>query len=177
MKPTKEFFKDWDTASKRARELSDERGENYRVLSRDKDGQTEYIVQLTESIVSKILKEAKQEVDFVEALNKIKILQGEYQQKGVDTSISFRQEQSIHLERIYVNNRNEGYGSAFMEALTDICDEYGLICTLSETSEYGSSLERLRKFYKRYGFRINKGRKADHRFWVGMIREPKNTIV
>ena len=170
MKPTKEFFKDWDTASKRARELSDERGENYRVLSRDKDGQTEYIVQLTESIVSKILKES--EIDFNDFYNKLRILQGEFEQKGVDSKINFRQHQSIHIDKIFVNNKGEGYGTAFLDGLTDLCDEYGVICTLSETDSMGSNLDRLRKFYRRFGFRKN----TDKRFFVGMIRMPKHSM-
>jgi GNAT superfamily N-acetyltransferase len=172
---TKEFFTDWGEAKKRAKELSNEQGLKYRVLSHDKDGKTEYIVQLTESIVDKILKEGE-EINYNEFLDKVKILQGEYEQKGVDTNISLRQHQSIHIEKIFVKNRNEGYGSAFLEALTDLCDDYGIICTLSETSEYGSNIERLRKFYRRFGFRSNKGSKADHRFWVGMIRMPRTVV-
>ena len=118
------------------------------------------------NFVNKILKEAR---DLQRFVDKIKILQGEFESKGVETEINFRQHSSIDLGKLFVTNQNSGYGSAFMDELTDICDDYGIVCTLSETDYYGSDINRLRKFYKSFGFKINNNKK---KYSGSMIRYP-----
>lgn len=127
-------------------------------------------------LVENILKEA--EIDLVAFSNKLNALKAEYISKGFELDISYRQAQSVQLEKIIVpkDNRNQGLGSEFMRKLCELCDDYNVILTCSPSVDFGSTMTRLLKFYKSFGFISNKGRKADHRFWCGMIRYPKTTI-
>lgn len=86
----------------------------------------------------------------------------------------------IMLDMILVdkNSRQQGTGSAAMEDLTDFADDHGftivLIPGVKDIGMGTTSRSRLVKFYKRFGFIENKGRKLDYAIGAGkMIRYPK----
>lgn len=62
------------------------------------------------------------------------------------------------VSRIIVpkDKRNQGVGSSVMRSLMDFAKSKGFKTTLTPTPEFGSSKERLNKFYKGFGFKKNK---------------------
>lgn len=88
----------------------------------------------------------------------------------------------VTLNKIIANELGKGNGSRFMEELTRMADKNGWTLALTpDTSFGGSSVGRLKKFYKRFGFVPNKGRSADFNTRESMIRKPcelkKNIII
>lgn len=69
--------------------------------------------------------------------------------------------------------RNKGTGSAIMEQVVAFADREGIQAALTPSSDFGGSVPRLRRFYSRFGFRRNKGRRADMSISEAMIRDPK----
>jgi hypothetical protein len=61
-----------------------------------------------------------------------------------------------------------------MQDLINYADKNDKVITLSPSNSFGSSVERLKQFYKRFEFMSNLGSKADHRYTGSMIRYPKN---
>ena len=94
---------------------------------------------------------------------------------GVEIDVRLRQFFSVELNLIRVPKelRGKGLASQFLEQFINLADDHWVILTLSPSDSFGSNINRLNAFYKRYGFRKNSGRKADHRFSGAMIREPK----
>lgn len=91
----------------------------------------------------------------------------------IDAQFDDRAGHALHISRIEVPRslRNQGYGSRAMEDLATFADDHGLAITLSPTTDFGaSSKERLRRFYKRFGFVQNKGKHKDFRIWDTMYR-------
>jgi len=78
------------------------------------------------------------------------------------------------LSRIVVPKelRNTGIGTKTMQDIIDRMDREGAIIALTPDAAFGGSKGRLIKFYKRFGFVPNKGRKKDYRFRETMIRYP-----
>jgi len=78
------------------------------------------------------------------------------------------------LDAIIINPqyRNLGTGTHVMNDLVDYADANNLIITLTPSPDYGGSKARLTKYYKRFGFKPNKGRNKDFRFRETMIRQP-----
>lgn len=69
--------------------------------------------------------------------------------------------------------RGTGMGSSFMDALIREADKEGLILALTPDTCYGaSSLTRLRRFYRRFGFRENIGRNINFLVNESMLRLP-----
>lgn len=69
--------------------------------------------------------------------------------------------------------RGEGIGTKFMEDLIKLADEEGKTIVLTAAKDYGAtSVNRLKDFYKRFGFIENKGRNKDFRISDNMYREP-----
>jgi GNAT superfamily N-acetyltransferase len=98
----------------------------------------------------------------------------------VELNIYFRGSEdykSMHISSIKVpkNERGLGIGSKVMKEIIDFADKNELICTLSPSRDFGaSSMDRLRKFYGKFGFVRNLGRNKDYRFMEAMIRKPNN---
>jgi hypothetical protein len=62
-----------------------------------------------------------------------------------------------------------------MEDLTALADHYGLRITLSPATDFGgTSVDRLTRFYRRFGFVSNKGRNKDFRIGTTMYRPPRD---
>ena len=71
------------------------------------------------------------------------------------------------------DKRNEGSGTAMMGEVISWANRNSLILSLDPSSDFGGSVSRLRKFYRRFGFAPNKGRKKDFRTRNAMIRYPR----
>jgi len=69
-------------------------------------------------------------------------------------------------------HKNSGIGSRIMNDLVAFADNENFIITLNTTDKFGSSVKRLKSFYERFGFKVNK----DRRFTEQMIRLPKSGI-
>jgi GNAT superfamily N-acetyltransferase len=80
----------------------------------------------------------------------------------------------LHLSRIVVNKRlrGEGVGTLAMSELVDLADHHDLSMSLSPATDFGgTSVERLRRFYRRFGFVSNKGRRKDYTVSASMHRK------
>lgn len=79
--------------------------------------------------------------------------------------------------RVAKDTRKQGIGSAVMQEITRYADQNGLrvILTAGQKDDgHGTtSHSRLVKFYKRFGFKQNKGRHKDYTVSAGMIRDPR----
>lgn len=78
----------------------------------------------------------------------------------------------ITLNKIIVNSKGSGNGTIFMKDLCKWADMYGKIICLTPSDSFGaSSITRLKKFYKKFGFIENKGQKSDFNIKETMYRK------
>jgi hypothetical protein len=84
----------------------------------------------------------------------------------------------ITLSRIVVpqGQREQGTGTAALQALVDYADRTGQRVVLSPSADFGGNKKRLMEFYKRFGFVENKGRNKDFAVSETMIREPQQVL-
>ena len=76
--------------------------------------------------------------------------------------------------RIAKNMRGQGLGTMFMSDLCDYADHLKMQVRLMPSKDFGAtSVSRLIKFYKRFGFVQNSGRTRDFGFRESMYRNPK----
>lgn len=97
-----------------------------------------------------------------------------WEERGVGGYI-YDRDGIVKLSQIIVPKaeRGRGLGSACMNELVAYADKTGRLVLLSPSKDLGgSSVARLRSFYRRFGFTDNKGRKKDWRFCETMIRRP-----
>ncbi len=82
---------------------------------------------------------------------------------------------SIKLARIIVNPelRNTGVGTNIMTDLVNYADKNKKIITLTPSSDFGGNKNKLVQFYKRFGFKLNKGVHKSYEYMDTMIRWPK----
>ena len=81
----------------------------------------------------------------------------------------------VTLTHFIAAERGQGNGTRFMEDLSRMADERGWTLALTPDTSFGaSSVSRLKKFYKRFGFKDNKGRNSDFYTSESMIRRPKD---
>lgn len=102
-------------------------------------------------------------------------LRARLQEMGFDEFISER-EDSISVSKIALPKgaRGQGLGSRAMQMITQYADSVGKRIVLSPSKDFGaSSVDRLKKFYKRFGFVENKGRNKDYSISDTMYREPQ----
>jgi GNAT superfamily N-acetyltransferase len=75
--------------------------------------------------------------------------------------------------RVSPGRRNFGHGSEFMRALVAWADCFRLTLSLTPEPESGRSKERLKRFYRRFGFVSNfTGRNSDYSISESMYRRP-----
>lgn len=93
--------------------------------------------------------------------------------------VSLYPNRDLHLNLLIVPkgaSRNQGRGSAAVEKLTQFADLHGCRIILSpglQDSHHGTtSKSRLVRFYRKFGFYENKGRRKDFSVSAGMIRDP-----
>lgn len=97
--------------------------------------------------------------------------------KGVEIDIYLSNSGEIHLSRIFVpkENRKQGNGTEVMQFITDHADRENRIITLSPSVDFGAtSVNRLKDFYKQFGFIENKGRNKNYKYNSTMLRYPIN---
>lgn len=102
------------------------------------------------------------------------ILRQKYEKYLVGLDI-YENQSSLKLSRIIVKPefKNEGIGTKIMNDLTAYADKNHQIITLTPSSDFGGSKNRLIQFYKRFGFKHNKGVHINYQFSDSMIRYPK----
>jgi len=88
----------------------------------------------------------------------------------------FERPDTITLSELVVpkESRKMGIGTQFMEELVKISDQLGKKLLLTPDTSYGGTSEdRLRRFYKRFGLIDNRGRKKDYSINDSMYRNPE----
>ena len=93
---------------------------------------------------------------------------------GLSVSVSETADRVV-LSKITADTRGEGAGTAYMEALTAYADATGKQIALTPSADFGGTVTRLHKFYKRFGFVENKGKNKDFTTQEAMVREPVDT--
>jgi len=79
----------------------------------------------------------------------------------------------IMTVQIPADSRKQGLGSEVMFQIISWADGHGVMLSLSPSTDFGaSSVSRLTKFYRRFGFKPNKGRNKDFRTRDTMLRNP-----
>ena len=102
--------------------------------------------------------------------------------QGVSFAHPNENEYKITLSNIIVpkGQRKQGLGSQIMQDLTYYADSIGKRIELSPAIKdpyHGTtSRRRLTKFYKRFGFFENKGRKKDYSTSESMFRNPQLSV-
>jgi len=80
----------------------------------------------------------------------------------------------ITLSKIYVTNKGEGVGHKVMQELIEYADKNKLTIALTPSIDFGAtSISRLKKFYKEFGFVENKGKNIDFTISETMYRLPQ----
>ena len=109
-----------------------------------------------------------------EKFKNINALSKSWDSKGIKNHI-YEKDGTITLTQIEIpkGERGQGIGSESMQELIDYADLTGQRILLTPSTAYGgTSVKRLEKFYKRFGFKSNVGRTKDFRFKDTMKREP-----
>jgi tRNA(Met) C34 N-acetyltransferase TmcA len=103
-----------------------------------------------------------------------KYLREKYEEYLQDLFI-YENKGSLRLSSIIIKPeyRNSGVGSKIMSDLVDYADKNGQIIALTPSSDYGGNKNKLIQFYKRFGFKPNKGVHKSYQFMDTMIRYPK----
>jgi len=105
--------------------------------------------------------------------DEIKKLYGDYLD-GLDI---YENRTSLKISRIVLKPeaRQSGVGTKIMNAIVNYADRNKQIVTLTPSSDFGGNKNRLIQFYKRFGFKPNKGIYKSFEFMDSMIRYPKLT--
>jgi 8-oxo-dGTP pyrophosphatase MutT (NUDIX family)/GNAT superfamily N-acetyltransferase len=99
-----------------------------------------------------------------------------WEDEGLDVFIFKKRGGDVELAQVIVpkESRGMGIGTEFMKDLVRRADASGATVVLTPDTTYGgSSVRRLKGFYKRFGFVENKGRKKDYSISATMYRRPK----
>lgn len=80
----------------------------------------------------------------------------------------------LHKIEIYKKYRGMGYASEAMRQIIDYADKNNLIIALTPDSYRGSNVNRLIKWYKSFGFVMNKGKKKDFSHMQLMYKLPSS---
>jgi len=103
-----------------------------------------------------------------------KILEDKYKDALIGLDI-YEDAKSIKLSRIVVNPdyQGQGIGTNILNDLIQYADINKKIVTLTPSSDFGGNKNRLIQFYKRFGFKMNKGIHKSYEYMDTMIRWPK----
>ncbi|MFA5366435.1 MAG: GNAT family N-acetyltransferase [Dehalococcoidia bacterium] len=93
-----------------------------------------------------------------------------------EMELTDRKNQYLTLNKIIIHRefRGRGFADKAMRLLIDFADKNNKILTLTPDNVWGASKERLKKWYKSYGFVPNKGTHADYQTSESMYRLPKS---
>jgi GNAT superfamily N-acetyltransferase len=97
------------------------------------------------------------------------------QELGIELDIYSEPSGILNLSRIVVPKdlRGQGLGSSAMKKIIRYADENDKTIALTPSTDFGGIKSRLIKFYKQFGFIMNKGKNKDYRTRELMIREPQ----
>ena len=113
------------------------------------------------------------------SMSKLDDLQSVWKKSGVDLDVytPTSNPDLINVARLVVPKelRGQGIGSAAMKDLAKHADESGKTLALSPSTDFGgSSVSRLKEFYKQFGFVENKGKNKDFAISESMYRPLQN---
>ena len=81
---------------------------------------------------------------------------------------------NVTLTHFIAKDKGKGNGTRFMNDLTKLADGNGWTLALTPDASFGAtSVKRLKDFYKRFGFKDNKGRNTDFEINESMVRKPE----
>lgn len=103
-------------------------------------------------------------------------LRTRWKEMGVDVFI-YLHDTDLNLSSIKVDKdkRGNGLGSIVMKEILNFAQKHNFRVTLTPSKDLGAtSVARLIKFYKNFGFILNKGRNKDFRISDTMIWTPKS---
>lgn len=121
---------------------------------------------------SSLKEEVKLDQGFVDGWHKYEILHNG--DPAGEMEVSNRGDYMIlNKIMIYPEHRGMGHANDAMKILTDYADKNNEILALTPDTVWGASKGKLIKWYKSWGFTINKGRKADYKVREMMIRQPQ----
>ena len=94
---------------------------------------------------------------------------------GIELRIYGEDRDIITLSKIVVPEelRGQGMGSKAMKKIIQFADQNNKTIALTPSVAFGGSKSRLIKFYKQFGFVMNKGRNKNYETQELMIREPR----
>ena len=100
-----------------------------------------------------------------------KYLNDKYKSELIGLDI-YEDGKSIKLSRIVIdpNFRDKGIGSSILNDLVNYADKTKKIVTLTPSSDFGGNKNRLVQFYKKFGFKMNKGVHKSYEYMDSMIR-------
>ena len=103
-----------------------------------------------------------------------RILNDKYSDYLVGLDI-YEDSKSLKLSRIVIKDefKNRGIGTDIMNDLITYADDNKKIITLTPSSDFGGNKNRLVQFYKKFGFKPNKGVHKSYEYMDTMIRWPK----
>ena len=106
---------------------------------------------------------------------KIPELDSVAQELGIKLSIYSDPSGILTLSKIVVPEvlRGQGLGSIAMEKIVQYADDNDKIIALTPDDAFGGSKARLIKFYKQFGFVMNKGKNKNYSTRELMIRNPQ----
>lgn len=76
----------------------------------------------------------------------------------------------VHSILVEKSHRNQGIGTSVMNEIIAFADDNNLTITLTPDSSLGGNLRRLKKFYRRFGFK----KYTEFFFTDSLIREPNS---
>lgn len=106
-----------------------------------------------------------------ERISNVKDLKGKYSADLEKLSIS--ESSKITLSLIKVKEQSKGVGSKIMTELVEYADSVDKMIVLTPSKDFGGTVPRLIKFYKRFGFVENKSKNKDYEITETMYRMPK----
>lgn len=99
-------------------------------------------------------------------------LRAKWDAQGISHSV-MENDKGITLSKVVIpaDSRGQGTGTEFMRDLTAYADRQGKTVALTPATDFGgTSVARLKKFYKQFGFVENKGRNKDFEISEAMYR-------
>jgi len=112
-------------------------------------------------------------VEDVPTFSRVSDIKNKYLNEDIKLDI-FETENEIKLSKIVVSEKNMGVGTSVMNDLTNYADNNNKVITLTPSKDFGAtSVNRLKTFYKRFGFVENKGRNKDFSYRDTMYRLPQ----
>lgn len=114
-------------------------------------------------------------VEDTPSFRRVSDIENKYINEDIKLDI-FETENEIKLSKIIVSEKNMGVGTSVMNDLTNYADINNKVITLTPSKDFGAtSVNRLKTFYKKFGFVENKGRNKDFSYRDSMYRLPQTS--